>query len=53
MGILLKANMDIEAAIKLMIDWNEYYVQPSLTDSELQAVLKSIISRENQKERGD
>ena len=53
MGILLKANMDIEAAIKLMIDWNEYYVQPSLTDSELQAVLKSIISRENEKERGD
>ena len=53
MGILLKANMDIEAAIKLMIDWNEYYVQPSLSDKELQAVLKSIISRENQKERGD
>lgn len=53
MGILLKANMDIEAAIKLMIDWNEYYVQPSLSDSELQAVLKSIISRENEKERGD
>ena len=53
MGILLKANMDIEAAIKLMIDWNEHYVHPSLSDQELQAVLKSIISRENEKERGD
>ena len=51
-GILLKANMDIEAAIKLMIDWNEYYVQPSLSDTELQSVLKSIVSRENKKESG-
>lgn len=53
MGLLLKANMDIEAAIKLMIDWNKHYVQPSLSDKELKAVLKSIISRENEKERGD
>ena len=52
MGILLKANMDIESAIRLMIDWNENYVQPSLSDAELQAVLKSIISRENKKESG-
>ena len=44
--------MDIEAAIKLMIDWNEYYVQPSLSDTELQSVLKSIVSRENKKESG-
>lgn len=52
-GILLKANMDIEAAIKLMIDWNEHYVQPPLGQSELHSVLKSIISRENLKERSD
>lgn len=29
-GTLLKANMDIEAAIKLMLDWNAHYVQPPL-----------------------
>lgn len=52
-GILLKANMDIEAAINLMIDWNDRYVQPPLGQSELHSVLKSIISRENEKERGD
>ena len=50
-GILLKANMDIEAAIKLMIEWNKYYVQPPLEPSELHSVLKSIVSRENKKER--
>jgi hypothetical protein len=52
-GILLKANMDIEAAINLMIDWNDRYVQPPLGQSELHSVLKSIVSREKQKERSD
>ena len=50
-GTLLKANMDIEAAIKLMLDWNAHYVQPPLGKNELHSVLKSIVSRENKKER--
>jgi len=41
--------MDIEAAIHLMIDWNEHYVQPPLEQSELHSVLESIVSRENKK----
>ncbi len=52
-GILLRANMEIEAAIALMIDWNQYYVKPSLSEAELHAVMKSIVSRETKKERGD
>jgi len=52
-GILLKANMDIEAAIALMINWNEHYVQPPLDPGELHSVIESIVSRENKKERGD
>ena len=50
-GTLLKANMDIEAAIKLMLDWNAHYVHPPLGKNELHSVLKSIVSRENKKER--
>ena len=52
-GTLLKANMSIEAAIALMIDWNKYYVKPPLSSAELHAVIKSVVSRENKKERGD
>lgn len=50
-GILLRANMGIEAAIKLMTDWNEQYVQPPLGQRELHSVLKSILNRENKKMR--
>jgi len=52
-GTLLKANMDIEAAIKLMLDWNAHYVQPPLGKNELHSVLKSIVSRENKKKGCD
>lgn len=52
-GTLLKANMSIEAAIALMIDWNKYYVKPPLSSAELHAVIKSVVSRENKKERSD
>ena len=52
-GKLLKANMSIEAAIALMIDWNKYYVKPPLSSAELHAVIKSVVSRENKKERSD
>lgn len=52
-GTLLKANMSIEAAIALMIDWNKHYVKPPLSSAELHAVIKSVVSRENKKERSD
>jgi len=52
-GTLLKANMSIESAIALMIDWNKYYVRPPLSSAELHAVIKSVVSRENKKERSD
>ena len=52
-GTLLRANMNVEAAIKLMIDWNTRYVQPSLGSKELHSVLKSVVNRENKKRGGD
>lgn len=52
-GTLLKANMSIESAIALMIDWNKYYIRPPLSSAELHAVIKSVVSRENKKERSD
>ena len=52
-GTLLKANMSIEAAIALMIDWNKYYVKPPLSSAELHAVIKSVVSRENKKKGCD
>lgn len=50
-GTLLKANMSIEAAIALMIDWNDHYTKPPLSSAELHAVIKSVVSRENKKRK--
>ena len=52
-GTLLKANMSIEAAIALMIDWNKYYVKPPLSSAELHAVIKSVVRKKKKKERSD
>lgn len=51
-GILLKANMDVNKAIKLCFDWNTHYTDEPLTQRELEGVLKSILQRELNKKGG-
>ena len=52
-GTLLKANMNIKAAISLIIDWNKNYVKPPLDQSELHSIIKSVVSREGKKKGCD
>lgn len=51
-GILLKANMETTEAIQLCVDWNEMYCTPPMTEGELFAVIRSILSRESSKAEG-
>lgn len=51
-GILLKANMEVNAAMALCFEWNSRYTEEPLSQRELEGVLISILNRELKKKGG-